>query len=253
MGLFQHFGATEKMQNEFERRVSEILSAPKEGPAAHPFITINDVRKPFMNDTDTLGSWTRRLLDQIDGLNMFAMTQEEGEAFRRRYDQIESDGGGLVIDLAPLTRSFGREAFVGATLRMVEAKAASSPKSPFIFFEEAHLYAAREMIENLVTRARHLGITCTFITNMVTELNETVLRQVDNLFLLHLPHRDDVRHVAKSATVDAETIEAFAQRIDQYHALLVGTASGAYPIVFKVADPEQVDMAGATRWAFPNA
>ena len=135
---------------------------------------------------------------------------------------------------------------------MVETRSEGSAKPPIVFFEEAHLYTARERIENLVTRARHLGVTCTFVTNMITELNETVLRQVDNLFLLYLPHRDDVRHVAKSATVDTETVEAFAQRIDQYHALLIGVASGSYPLVFKVADPEGVDMAGETKYAFPG-
>jgi hypothetical protein len=70
--------------------------------------------------------------------------------------------------------------------------------------------------------------------------------------LMYLPHRDDVRHVAKSATVESDTVEAFAQRLDQHHALLVGVASGSYPIVFKVADPEGVDMAGATRYAFTD-
>jgi uncharacterized protein len=249
--LFQHFGATEKILNEFERLVAEIFERLEDDPSADRFLTIGDIREPFRTGNDTMNSWTRRLLDQIDGLDLFADTKEEGEVFRHRYDQIEAQGGCLVIDLTRLPSTFGREAFVGATLRMVETRAEVSTKPPFVFFEEAHLYTARERIENLVTRARHLGVTCTFVTNMVTELNETVLRQVDNLFLLYLPHRDDVRYVAKSATVDPETIEAFAQRLDQHHALVVGTASGSFPIVFKVADREDVQMAGATKWAFP--
>jgi hypothetical protein len=87
---------------------------------------------------------------------------------------------------------------------------------------------------------------------MVTQLNETVLRQVDNLFLLYLPHKDDVRHVAKSATTDEETVTSFAQRIEKHHAMAIGQATGNYPIVFKVATPDGVKMAGETKYAFPE-
>ena len=252
MGLFQHFGATEKLQNEFERRIGEIFAEVEERPSGDRFLTINDIREPFRTGNDTMNSWTRRLIDQIAGLRLFAADATEGEVFRRNYERIEAQGGALVVDLAPPRTTFAREAFVGATLSIIEQRAEGSVKPPFVFFEEAHLYTAREQIENLVTRARHLGVTCTFITNMVTELNEAVLRQVDNLFLLHLPHRGDVRHVSKSAAVDSETVEAFALRIDQHHALLVGAASGSYPLVFKVDDPDGVDMAGITKYAFPD-
>jgi hypothetical protein len=136
---------------------------------------------------------------------------------------------------------------------MVET-AAGTPglRLPFVFFEEAHLYTHGDRIDNLVTRARHLGVTSTFVTNMVTQLNETVMRQTDNLFLLYLPHKDDVQHVAKSATTDAETVNSFARRMERFHAMLVGTATNQYPIVFRVATPENVDMAGETRYAFPE-
>lgn len=157
-----------------------------------------------------------------------------------------------MVDLAPLNSAFARETFVGATLDMLERAATMSPRLPFVFFEEAHLYTAGSRIDNLVTRARHLGIMSTFVTNLVTQLNETVLRQVDNLFLLYLPHKDDVRHVAKSATTDEETVAAFAQRIERYHAMVVGAATSQYPIVFRVAAPEGVETAGETRFAFPG-
>ena len=190
-------------------------------------------------------------LDQIEALNLFARTEQEGRSFSEQYRLCSQRGGALVVDLAPLTSSFARETFVGASLDMVESVALTSPRLPFVFFEEAHLYASGERIGNLVTRARHLGITSTFVTNMVTQLDETVLRQVDNLFLLYLPHKDDVRHVAKSATTDEETVSAFAQRIERYHAMVVGTATAQYPIVFRVATLEGIDMAGETRFAFP--
>jgi DNA helicase HerA-like ATPase len=191
-------------------------------------------------------------LDQIEALNLFARTEQEGRSFSEQYRLCAQRGRALVIDLAPLTSSFARETFVGASLDMVESVALTSSRLPFVFFEEAHLYASGERIGNLVTRARHLGITSTFVTNMVTQLDETVLRQADNLFLLYLPHKDDVRHVAKSATTDEETVSAFAQRIERYHAMVVGTATAQYPIVFRVETLEGVDMAGETRFAFPE-
>jgi hypothetical protein len=40
-------------------------------------------------------------------------------------------------------------------------------------------------------------------------LDETVLRQTDNLLLAHLPFDNDVRHVGKSAMTDQETMSAF--------------------------------------------
>lgn len=191
-------------------------------------------------------------IEQIEALNLFAESIEEGLSFHQQYEICAQKGGMLVVDLAPLTSAFARETFVSATLDMIERVAATSDKLPFVFFEEAHLYASGSRIENLVTRARHLGITSTFVTNMVTQLNETILRQVDNLFLLYLPHKDDVRHVARSATTDEETVSAFAQRIERHHAMVIGAATGNYPIVFKVATPEGFEMAGETRYAFPE-
>lgn len=264
--LFQSFNPTETTQNVFELRVNQAFDqlekvdlanrqAPPGKQRPRPFFNVAYLRSLFPDPPKTNEAVFRAImdrLDQIEGLNLFAENEGEGESFQEKFALCAQQGGALVIDLAPLNSKFAREVFVHATLDMVESVAMSAPKLPFVFFEEAHLYTSGDRIENLVTRARHLGITSTFITNMVTQLNETVLRQVDNLFLLYLPHRDDVRHVAKSATTDEETISAFAQRIERHHALLVGAATGQYPIVFKVATPEGIQMAGETRYAFPE-
>jgi DNA helicase HerA-like ATPase len=223
-----------------------------------PFLTLEYLRKWLRDETKTADDAMMARLNRIQALNLFAETQSDGNTFQDRYDLCAQKGGALIVDLAHLNSRFAREAFVGATLDMVErvAKeriASSSRKLPFVFFEEAHLYTASERIENLVTRARHLGVTTTFITNMVTQLNEAVLRQVDNLFLMYLPHSDDVRYVSKSASTDAGTVEAFAQRIEKHHAMIVGTASGSYPLVFKVAALDtDVDVGGKTKLAFAD-
>jgi hypothetical protein len=262
--LFQNFSPTDTTQNEFELKINLAFDQlaqidfanrdqPPERQRPRPFFTGSYLKTLFPQPPQTHEAVYRAImsrLDQIHGLNLFAESQDEGESFQQKYDLCAKRGGAIVVDLAPLSSKFARETFVGATLDMIESVAMSTSKLPFVFLEEAHLYTTGDRIENLVTRARHLGVTSTFVTNMVTQLNETVLRQVDNLFLLYLPHSDDVRHVSKSATTDEETVSSFAQRIERHHALVVGTASGYYPIVFKVADPEGVEMAGETRYAF---
>jgi uncharacterized protein len=264
--MFEQFNPTENTRNRFELEVNRAFDrleqideanrrVPPERQRPRPFFNLELIRSLFPAPPGTNEAVYRAImdrLDQIEGLNLFAETVQEGASFAEQYELCAQRGGALVVDLAPLSSRFARETFVGATLDMVEHVAANSASLPFVFFEEAHLYASGNRIDNLVTRARHLGITSTFVTNMVTQLNETVLRQVDNLFLLYLPHRDDVRHVAKSATTDEETVSAFAQRIERHHAMIVGNATAQYPIVFRVDSREDIEMAGQTRFAFPE-
>ncbi len=262
--LFEKFNPTETTRNMFEQRINAMFDridqldlankqVEKSRQRSRPFVNIDFIRSEFqarINEAVQQAIMDR--LEQIEALNLFAQDAGVGSSFDEAYALCAERGGALVIDLAPLHSQFARETFVGATLDMVERVAATSPRLPFVFFEEAHLYASGERIANLVTRARHLGVTSTFVTNMITQLDETVLRQVDNLFLLYLPHKDDVRHVSKSATTDEETVSAFAQRIEMHHAMVVGRATGNYPIVFRVAAPQKIDMAGETRYAFPE-
>lgn len=259
VSLFKSYSPPDNTLNEFEFQINQMFDqiekmrfSDRDTQTSIPFINLEMVRSRFDRSNQYVREAVISRLKYIEGLNLFARTEDEGISFDEQYALCAQQGGALVIDLAHLTSTFARETFVEATLDMVERVAATQAKLPFVFFEEAHMYAKGERIENLVTRARHLGITSTFVTNMVTQLNETVLRQVDNLFLLYLPHKDDVRHVSKSATTDEETVSAFAQRIEKHHAMVIGQATGNYPIVFKVATPDGVQMAGETKYAFPE-
>ena len=255
--LFEQFNPTDTTRNEFEVRVGQAFDRSaragrvgEEQTTVQPFINLDYLRGLFNRSQAHVRRAILDRLEQIEALRLFAETEEDVQTFTGAYESCLESGGALVIDLSPLPSSFAREAFVGATLDLIETVASKKP--PFVFFEEAHLYTQGARIDNLVTRARHLGITSTFVTNMVTQLDETVLRQVDNLFLLYLPYEDDIRHVAKSATTDEETIFAFAQRIEQHHALAIGSGTGNYPIVFRVATPQGIDMAGQTYYAFSD-
>jgi hypothetical protein len=121
-----------------------------------------------------------------------AENPDESTSMQLEYDKIRQ-GGALVIDISSLT-NLSRQGFVQAIIDILREVCEreiqrGTGRFPFVFFEEAHLYISRNTIGYIVTRSRHLGMTCFFVTNMVGGLDETVLRQVDNLFLLHLPQR----------------------------------------------------------------
>ena len=119
---------------------------------------------------------------------------------------------------------------------------------PFVFFEEAHFYIDESDILNLITRGRHIGIASVFITNTPEKLPDTVFRQLDNLYLQSLTHKDDIRRVSKNSFTDEETIESFATRMLPRHTLIVGDVTDRYPIIFKVNPlPSDIPPTGVTR------
>jgi hypothetical protein len=85
---------------------------------------------------------------------------------------------------------------------------------------------------------------------MISGLDETVLRQVDNLFLLYLPFDDDVRHISKSAMVDQETMGSFVKRLRRHHALILGDVTRQYPVIVKIKELKGIHTAGETQYFF---
>lgn len=251
-------------ENMLIRRINQNEDARSKGGRAE-FITIKGLiemadRGEFYTGpaeaARSVNMAIRNRLTYVQTLDIFARNAQEATSMQSQLEKISEHGGALVIDLAALP-TIARWGFVQAIIDTIKQFCSKLPvgaeaKLPFLFFEEAHLYVGGQGINDIVTRARHLGITSTFITNMVTDLEEVVLRQVDNLFLLYLPHDADVRHVSKSAITDEETVSAFAQRMKAHHAMVIGEATGGYPIVFKVDELKGVDVKGETRYAFPD-
>ena len=162
--------------------------------------------------------------------------------------------GALVIDISGLS-NLARGGFVQAIIELVKDLCQweiehDTHRFPFIFFEEAHLYVSPQSIDYIVTRARHLGITSFFVTNMIQGLDEAILRQADNLFLLRIPYEDDVRHVSRGAATDFATMDALVRRLRQRHALVVGNVTSQYPLMFEVDPLRNVNTAGETRFFF---
>jgi DNA helicase HerA-like ATPase len=195
----------------------------------------------------------RSRLEAVKNTRIFARSPKEASSMREAYLKIRN-GGALVIDVSGLS-NLAREGFVQAIIELVKDLCVweierETNRFPFIFFEEAHLYVSRRSIDYIVTRARHLGITSFFVTNMIHGLEEAVLRQADNLFLLRIPFEDDVRHVSRGAATDYETMMAFVRRLRQHHALVIGVATGQYPLMFEVDPLHGVNTAGETRYFF---
>ena len=195
----------------------------------------------------------RSRLEALRNTRIFARTPKEAASLGEAYRTIR-EGGALIVDVSGLS-NLAREGFVQAIIELVKDLCLweiehDTHRFPFIFFEEAHLYVSRQSIDYIVTRARHLGITSFFVTNMIHGLDEAVLRQADNLFLLRIPFEDDVRHVSRGAATDYETMAAFVRRLRERHALIVGNVTAQYPLIFEVDPLQGVNTAGETRYFF---
>jgi hypothetical protein len=195
----------------------------------------------------------RSRLEAARNTGVFAEQPGEATSLQTEYDKIRN-GGALVIDISSLT-NLSRQGFVQAIIDIIREICErelqrGTGRFPFVFFEEAHLYISHNTIGYIVTRSRHLGITCFFVTNMISGLDETVLRQVDNLFLLYLPFDDDVRHISKSAMVDQETMGSFVKRLRRHHALILGDVTRQYPVIVKIKELKGIHTAGETQYFF---
>ena len=265
MTLLERYGLPEVSALHFENRLSrlwgEAEAMDKKGHSP-PFVGLDQlIQMAEQNEFGGGSSATiinhaiRSRLEALKNTHIFARTASEAASLGKAYRQIRN-GGALVIDISALS-NLAREGFVQAIIELVKDLCLweiehDTHRFPFIFFEEAHLYVSRRSIDYIVTRARHLGITSFFVTNMIHGLDEAVLRQADNLFLLRIPFEDDVRHVSRGAATDYETMDAFVRRLRQRHALTIGVATAHYPLIFAVDPLINVNTAGETRYFFQD-
>lgn len=162
-------------------------------------------------------------------------------------------GATVVFDMRTLPTAL-RQAlvrFVNRTIETIcetEGGDQGQGRYPFVFFEEAHFYVSKEAILNIITRGRHIGMGSVFITNTPQDLPDSVFRQLDNLLLLALTHRDDIKNVSKNSFTDEDTIESFATRMPEFHALVMGNVTQRYPLVLRIDPlPANVPATGRTR------
>ncbi|HSX77515.1 MAG TPA: DUF87 domain-containing protein, partial [Candidatus Saccharimonadia bacterium] len=258
--MLTRFGLPDVSAMYFENRMARLLQEAwhmeRQGRTP-PFIGIQhliDMAEELeFSQNEGVSAAIRSRLEAARNTGVFADQPGEATSLQAEYDKIRN-GGALVIDISSLT-NLSRQGFVQAIIDIIREICErelqrGTGRFPFVFFEEAHLYISHNTIGYIVTRSRHLGITCFFVTNMIGGLDETVLRQVDNLFLLYLPFDDDVRHISKSAMVDQETMGSFVKRLRRHHALVLGDVTRQYPVIIKVKELKGIHTAGETQYFF---
>ena len=261
--LLNRFGLPEVSALYFENRLRRLWAEAEAMERQHgqaPYVGLEQLidmaeDNEFGHGANSLvvNQAIRSRLEAVKNTEIFARNSKEAASLNVAYQMIRN-GGALVIDISSLS-NLAREGFVQAIIELVKDICIheinqETHRYPFIFFEEAHLYVSRQSIDYIVTRSRHLGITSFFVTNMIHGLDETILRQADNLFLLRIPFEDDVRHVSRGAATDYETMAAFVQRLRKHHALAIGTVTAQYPLMFKVDALDGINTAGETRYFF---
>jgi hypothetical protein len=198
----------------------------------------------------------RRRLEHVNHLNLFVREGQQTADIYTDFNQIYEaacNGSPLVIDLRSQKLQMQKtltNILISQLEKIckIESENGGLKRFPFVFFEEAHLYIDESGIMNIITRGRHIGISSVFVTNTPEKLPDNVFRQLDNLFLLNLTHKDDIRRVSENSFTDEETIESFSTRMLPRHALIIGRVTDRYPIIFDVDPlPPNVPPTGVTR------
>lgn len=260
MALLRRFGLPEISAINLEHRLRGILADMREMERLGrkpPFVGIRELLQLAdageFSDSEAVNAAIRSRLRAVHATGLIASRPQEVVSLEEEYERIRG-GGALVIDVSGLS-NVARSAFVQSVVEIIRRICEreireGTGRFPFVFFEEAHLYIPKNTIGYLVTRARHLGLTTFFITNMISGLDEAILRQVDNLFVLRIPFEDDVKHLAKCALLDEETLQGFVKRLPDFHALVIGNATKGYPLIVRVKSLKGIHTAGETRYFF---
>jgi hypothetical protein len=218
-------------------------------------IDIDHLRGRTWSNQDMVQGAILRMLEIIDEKNLFLNNRNRGRNPITDFEQIfeqATEARPIIFDMRDLEHNL-KGALVKSIHDMlekicIEEFEQETCRYPFVFYEEAHFYVREDVILNVITRGRHIGIGSVFITNTPQRLPDAVFRQLDNLFLLNLTHKDDIRNVSKNSFTDEDTINSFATRLPERHALIIGNVTDKYPLVVEILDlPTGVSPTGRTR------
>jgi hypothetical protein len=251
--MLRQFGLPKVIALYFEHHVARHLAHSKRQDDAdqrQTFLGIDDLIRLAQNlEADghaVVGGAILSCLEAIKHTQVLASHPGEAMAFWEGYAQIRH-GGALIIDLSKLPRRARTgvvSSLVGLLSAIGEAEIAQEPHhSPCMFFDDARSLVTRHFSADVVTPTRQLGLTSFFVTTLVIGLEETLLHEADNLFLLQTTSEADVRHLATSGMTGVETLRAALRRLRTHNSLLIGKATGGYPIIF-AADPLDAEMIG---------
>jgi DNA helicase HerA-like ATPase len=122
----------------------------------------------------------------------------------------------------------------------------------FLFAEEAHLYLRDTYWDDIVTRMRHFGIFTTFITNQPDAINDSIYRQLDNIFLFNFTNENDLEKIAKVSLVDSESVKSIVRTLPPRHCMVIGSVVNNLPVVIRTIEEEML-MLGETRRFFKSS
>lgn len=168
-----------------------------------------------------------------------------------KFEDIVSGKGGaaIVINMGEVSPTVRRMVVELVLSKIVDLLERSQIPPIFLFAEEAHLYIRDTYWEDIITRMRHFGIYTTFITNQPDAINDSIYRQVDNIFLFNFTNDNDLDKISKVSLADNDTVRSIVRTLPQRHCLAIGKAVCDLPVVIKVAAVEIV-MLGETKKFF---
>ncbi len=131
----------------------------------------------------------------------FNKPNEKGFQFEELI-KMKKKGAGMIINMSRISPVVRRMVVELVMNKLIDLLEKSLIPPIFIFAEEAHLYIRDTYWEDLITRMRHFGIYTTFITNQPDALNDTIYRQVDNIFLFNFTNDADLEKISKVSLLD---------------------------------------------------
>ncbi len=184
-----------------------------------------------------------RVLEPMERRRVFADSETEAQS----VEQVLQSDNLVVLSLWAESAEW-KALYARALIRNVRDLAREKHVYPFLILDEAQLYVQKHDILELISTIRHIGVNTLFITNSVASIPEEVIRAADNRIFLRLSNDHDIKHIAKNAPIDEDTIESFVKNLSPHHALIVGRSSNDYPIIVAVRDIE--GAGGVTRRHF---
>jgi len=153
-----------------------------------------------------------------------------------RLEDLFRESRGYVVnlrDLSGVERRILVEIFLSKMSRLLENRVLPPL---FLFAEEAHLYIRETYWEDIVTRMRHFGLFPVFITNQPDSLDQTIFRQLDNIFVFRFLNDKDLETLSKVSNVDADSVKLVVKDLGRGSCLVLGRVVSDFPVVVRVMD-----------------
>ncbi|HSF31068.1 MAG TPA: DUF87 domain-containing protein [Candidatus Tectomicrobia bacterium] len=240
-------------------RCLERLASQADANQSPPFLGINDLMQLAQSlEGEGRAVASGAILSCLDAIKKTAVLATQPAEAMMLWEGLAQirQGGALVIDLSRLPRRAQTVivfSLVGILKDIAERDSATESKqSLFLFFDDAEALVSPHFTAEDVMPARPLALTSFFVTTMVSGLARHLLSRADNLFLRRLTSAHDVHHLAKSGLVDADTLRAVGRALGAHHGLLMGKASGGYPMIFAVNPLAGVGMTDERSAFAPN-